>query len=95
MQQPRNVPPSPLPLLPDGTGEPRADCHVLLERLPDWAMAYVRDLLQDKVMCRVNRYYYACILSGLLIPALAGWAVTGEATGALTGLMLHRMPRSG
>jgi len=43
---------------------------------------YVRDLLQDKMICRVNRHYYGCILAGLLIPALAGWAATGTAIGA-------------
>jgi len=48
---------------------------------------YVPDLLQDRLIRKVNQHYYACILLGLAIPALIGWALTGTWMGALKGFL--------
>jgi stearoyl-CoA desaturase (Delta-9 desaturase) len=52
----------------------------------DWKK-YARDLYEDKGMRRINRRFPLLVLLTLAIPALAGFAVTGTALGALTGLL--------
>lgn len=48
---------------------------------------YVPDLLKDRLIRKVNQHYYACILAGLMVPAVIGWAVTGTELGALKGFL--------
>jgi stearoyl-CoA desaturase (delta-9 desaturase) len=48
---------------------------------------YARDLLDDPVMRRMSRAFPLYALLGLLIPFVAGGALTGTLSGALTGLL--------
>jgi stearoyl-CoA desaturase (Delta-9 desaturase) len=52
----------------------------------DWKK-YARDLYEDDGMRTINRRFPLLVLATLAIPALAGFAVTGTALGALTGLL--------
>lgn len=47
---------------------------------------YARDLIQDKVLSKVNRLYFVWVLLGLALPALAGFLIKGSWVGALSGL---------
>jgi stearoyl-CoA desaturase (Delta-9 desaturase) len=51
------------------------------------AIAYCRDLYQDPVVLWINRHYYAWLLLGLALPALAGACIEPYATGAAKGLL--------
>lgn len=46
---------------------------------------YVPDLLADGAIRRVNARYKACVVAGLVLPALLGLLWTGSAGGALVG----------
>jgi len=46
-----------------------------------------RDLLQDPLVLRINKYYSASVLLGLAIPATMGLISTGEWRGAVGGLL--------
>lgn len=48
---------------------------------------YVPDLMADRLLLTVNRYYYAWVLLGLAIPAAIGGAVTGSVWGAFSGFL--------
>jgi len=48
---------------------------------------YARDLYEDNGMRAINRRFPLLVLLSLAIPALAGWAVSGELAGAATGLL--------
>jgi stearoyl-CoA desaturase (delta-9 desaturase) len=48
---------------------------------------YARDLMEDRGMRLISRRFLALVVMSLLLPALAGWALTGRLTGALTGLL--------
>lgn len=48
---------------------------------------YVPDLMADRTLVTVNRYYYAWVVLGLLIPAAIGGAVTASLWGALSGFL--------
>jgi stearoyl-CoA desaturase (Delta-9 desaturase) len=48
---------------------------------------YAPDLCEDRGMRLINRNFHWLVLAGLLLPALAGWALTGTLVGALTGLL--------
>ena len=49
---------------------------------------YARDLTEDRGMRFINRRFPAIVLLSLVIPALAGWALTGGTlVGAATGLL--------
>ncbi len=48
---------------------------------------YVPDLMADRTMVRVNKYYYLWVLAGLAIPALIGGLLTQSLIGALTGFL--------
>ena len=52
----------------------------------DW-MHYVPDLLRDRLIFRLNRYYFLWVLLGLAVPAAIGGAVHGTWRGALLGLL--------
>jgi stearoyl-CoA desaturase (delta-9 desaturase) len=48
---------------------------------------YVPDLMAERMLVTVNRYYYAWVALGLLIPAVIGGAVTASVWGAFSGLL--------
>ena len=52
----------------------------------DWRK-YAPDLYEDRGMRFINRHFLALVVASLAIPALAGFAVTGSAVGALAGLL--------
>jgi stearoyl-CoA desaturase (delta-9 desaturase) len=52
----------------------------------DWRR-YAPDLLEDPGMRLLSRWFPALVVAGLLIPALAGFAITGSLAGAATGLL--------
>jgi len=51
------------------------------------ARQYAKDLYEDRGMRAINRRFPYLVLLSLLIPALAGWAITGTLMGALTGYL--------
>jgi len=55
-------------------------------RRGDWPRL-VQDLLRDRQVVTLDRYYGWWVLAGLALPALAGWAVTGNPVDALGGLL--------
>ncbi len=48
---------------------------------------YVPDLMAQPVLVRVNSYYYAWVLVGLLIPTAIGGLVAGSLWGAVAGFL--------
>jgi stearoyl-CoA desaturase (delta-9 desaturase) len=48
---------------------------------------YVPDLMAERILVAVNRYYYAWVLLGLLIPAAIGGLATESLWGAVSGLL--------
>ena len=52
----------------------------------DWKK-YAKDLYEDRGMRFISRHFVALIYLSLLIPAVAGFIVTGTVLGALTGLL--------
>ena len=52
----------------------------------DWKR-YAKDLYEDRGMRFLSRHFVALIYLSLLIPALAGFLVTGTLLGALTGFL--------
>src|SRR3982751_964307 len=59
--------------------------------MTDWGQAphqrYARDIIDDRGLYRIHKSFVGIFLLGLLIPAAAGWALTGTAAGALTALL--------
>ena len=51
------------------------------------ARQYAKDLYEDRGMRAINRRFPYLVLLSLLIPALAGWVITGTLMGALTGYL--------
>jgi stearoyl-CoA desaturase (delta-9 desaturase) len=52
----------------------------------DWRR-YARDLYEDRGMRLLSRWFPGLVAAGLLIPALAGFAISGTLAGAATGLL--------
>lgn len=48
---------------------------------------YVPDLMADRTLLAVNRYYYSWVVLGFLLPAAIGGLVAGSAWGAFSGLL--------
>src|SRR3954452_5152899 len=48
---------------------------------------YARDLTEDPGMRAINRSFLWLVALGLLLPAAAGYVITGRLSGALTGLL--------
>jgi stearoyl-CoA desaturase (delta-9 desaturase) len=48
---------------------------------------YARDLVEDRGMLAINRSFTGLVVLSLAVPFAAGWLITGEITGALTGLL--------
>ena len=59
----------------------------LLEHQGQSGKKYARDLYEDRGMRIINRRFPLLVLVSLLIPALAGWLLTGTLLGAATGLL--------
>jgi len=55
--------------------------------------AHVPDLLGDRQAMWINRRYFSWVSLGLALPTIAGWALTGTATGALGGLLWGGLAR--
>ncbi len=51
------------------------------------ARQYAKDLYEDRGMRAINRHFPLLVLLSLLLPALAGFALTGTLLGALTGYL--------
>ena len=52
----------------------------------DWAR-FAKDLLRDRTMFRIHRFYLLWVLLGAALPALAGWLIIGTGFGALQGFL--------
>lgn len=52
----------------------------------DWRR-YARDLYEDGGMRRINRWFVPLLVLGLVVPAVAGYLVSGTLAGAATGLL--------
>jgi stearoyl-CoA desaturase (delta-9 desaturase) len=52
----------------------------------DWKR-YARDLYEDRGMRLISRQFVPLLLVGLILPALAGYLVSGSIVGAATGLL--------
>jgi stearoyl-CoA desaturase (delta-9 desaturase) len=48
---------------------------------------YVPDLMAERKLVTINRYYYAWVLLGLAVPAAIGGLATSSLMGALTGFL--------
>ena len=48
---------------------------------------FSRDLLRDPGLRKINKWFFGIVLLGLLIPAAAGYVLTGTTWGAFTGLL--------
>jgi stearoyl-CoA desaturase (Delta-9 desaturase) len=48
---------------------------------------YAPELLEDPVMCTIDRAFPAFIALSLALPFLGGWALTGTLAGGLTGML--------
>jgi stearoyl-CoA desaturase (Delta-9 desaturase) len=48
---------------------------------------YARDLVEDRGMRAIDASFAGIVALGLAVPAAAGWLITGELSGALTGLL--------
>jgi stearoyl-CoA desaturase (delta-9 desaturase) len=48
---------------------------------------YVPDLMAERTLVAINRYYYAWVLLGLVVPAAIGGLATSSLMGALTGFL--------
>jgi stearoyl-CoA desaturase (Delta-9 desaturase) len=51
------------------------------------ARRYARDLVEDRGMRLINRWFVGLVVLGLVIPFLLGLALTGELAGGLTALL--------
>ena len=48
---------------------------------------YVPDLMAERALVAINRYYYTWVLLGLLVPAVIGGLATQSAWGVLSGFL--------
>jgi len=48
---------------------------------------FVKDLLQDSTLIKLNRFYLIWVSLGLAIPTLITWILTGTTAGAIEGLL--------
>ena len=48
---------------------------------------YARDLVEDRGMLAINRWFTGLVALSLAVPFAAGWLITGDLSGALTGLL--------
>lgn len=51
------------------------------------SLQYCPDLLKDETVRWVGRHYFKWLTLGLLLPALAGWAIEGSLRGAFEGFL--------
>ncbi|BBC91225.1 acyl-CoA desaturase [Streptomyces griseofuscus] len=59
----------------------------------DWARR-APDMVRDRLVMRLNQYYFVWVLAGLALPALAGWLLSGGTThGAVGGLLWGGLAR--
>jgi stearoyl-CoA desaturase (delta-9 desaturase) len=78
------------PHVPGGVWRGLYHAHVgwLIERTePSDPLRYARDLIKDPLIRRISELFPVIVALSLILPALAGLALTGTASGALTGLL--------
>ncbi|WP_330257771.1 fatty acid desaturase [Streptomyces murinus] len=91
-------PHSPRPLGPGPAGRLRGFWHghvgwLFTVQRQDWARR-APDMVRDRLVMRLNQYYFAWVLAGLALPALAGWLLSaGTARGAVGGLLWGGLAR--
>jgi stearoyl-CoA desaturase (delta-9 desaturase) len=82
-------------------GEPHATRRGLWFAFMGWMVApspadpsrQARDVVRDRVLGGVNRFYYTCVLSGILLPSLICGLATWSVEGALVGLFVGGLLR--
>ena len=59
--------------------------------MTDWGQArheqYARDIIEDRTLYGIHQWFVPIMLTGLLLPAAAGWLITGTLAGAATALL--------
>jgi stearoyl-CoA desaturase (delta-9 desaturase) len=59
--------------------------------MTDWGVAehgkYARDIIEDRGLYRIHQWFVAILVLGLLLPALAAYAIKGTFAGFLTALL--------
>lgn len=60
--------------------------HMLTDDVPNGTL-FARDLNADPLLRWVNQHYSLCVAIGLALPTLLGWAITGDSSGAWSGLL--------
>jgi len=59
--------------------------------MTDWGQArheqYARDIIEDRTLYGIHKWFVPIMLTGLLLPAAAGWLITGTLAGAATALL--------
>ncbi|MCF3103535.1 acyl-CoA desaturase [Streptomyces roseoverticillatus] len=62
-------------------------------RRQNWSR-YVPDLMKNRLVMKINEYYFVWVLAGLALPAVLGWALTGGSLrGAAGGLLWGGLAR--
>jgi stearoyl-CoA desaturase (Delta-9 desaturase) len=54
---------------------------------------FAKDLLKNKRLLQVNKYYFLAILLGLMLPAAAGYLIRGTYQGAIIGFLWGGLAR--
>lgn len=54
---------------------------------------FSKDLLKNKKIFRVNKYYFYAIIAGLIIPSIAGYLITWNYKGAIIGFLWGGLAR--
>ena len=81
------------PCLHDGSqrGRIRALWHahagwLFTLRRQNWSQ-YVQDLLRDRMLVKLNQYYFVWMTLGLALPAMIGWLIGNNVYSAMQGLL--------
>jgi stearoyl-CoA desaturase (delta-9 desaturase) len=56
-------------------------------------LRYCKDLVSDPIVAKINRHYYAIVLTGLLLPAVVVGAILGTWHAALEGFLCGGLAR--
>ncbi|HEY7312378.1 MAG TPA: acyl-CoA desaturase [Gemmataceae bacterium] len=59
---------------------------MFVHEITDWGR-WIPDLLRDRTLFRVNRFYFVWLFLGLAVPAVLGGWISGTWMGALLGLL--------
>jgi stearoyl-CoA desaturase (delta-9 desaturase) len=64
------------------------------EQLSSDPMKYAPDLVRERQMRWISRYFFSIVAVGMLLPALAGFLLSGTVAGALTGFLWGALVRT-